>query len=47
VFNGAAELMRVRNNQQSERTSVATKDFGKATNVADINARNREHWNIK
>lgn len=44
VFNGASELARVRNNQQNERKSVSTKDFGKAINVSDINARNRDFW---
>jgi len=44
VFVGAAELMRAKNNASGIRHSVTTKDFGKATSVADINARNREFW---
>lgn len=44
VFNGAAELMRVRNNDNGSRSAISTKDFGRATSVADINARNREFW---
>jgi hypothetical protein len=44
VFNGAAELVRVRNNQQIERKHIATRDFGKPLGVSDINARNRDFW---
>ena len=44
VFIGAAEIMRVRNNAASTRQSTATKDFGPASVVADINARNRAFW---
>jgi len=44
VFTGAAELIRVKNNTDGSRLNVSTKDFGRATSVADINARNREFW---
>ena len=44
VFNGAAELARVRNNQRTARAPVATRDFGKATTVASINEANRKFW---
>jgi uncharacterized protein len=44
VFNGAAELMRIRNNDRGARGSVTTKDFGRSTSVADINAANRKFW---
>lgn len=44
VFNGSAELMRVRNNDKGRRSGVTTNDFGRATSVSDLNARNREFW---
>ncbi len=44
VFVGASELMRAKNNASGARSSVTTKDFGRVTSVADINARNREFW---
>ncbi|MFA9439412.1 DUF2213 domain-containing protein [Uliginosibacterium sp. sgz301328] len=44
VFNGAAELIRVRNNDRGTRAGITTKDFGRQTNVADINAANRKYW---
>lgn len=44
VFHGAAELMRIRNNDKGARIAITTQDFGKAISVADINARNREFW---
>lgn len=44
VFTGAAELMRANNNAHAVRVASATKDFGRATSIADINARNREFW---
>ena len=44
VFIGAAELMRERNNARGVRHSVTTRDFGRASTAADINARNREFW---
>jgi len=43
VFNGAAELIRVRNNDAA-KPRVNTNDFGKAASISDINARNREFW---
>lgn len=43
VFNGAAELMRVRNNQRAIRQPAATKD-SKPLTIAEINARNAEFW---
>lgn len=47
VFTGAAELVRVQNNNSGVRSGVTTKDFGRATSVADINARNREFWDAR
>lgn len=44
AFIGAAELMRIQNNARSGMSSGKTKDFGRATSVDDINARNREFW---
>ena len=45
VFAGAAELMRNTNNTRGVRQSAAkTTDFGKPTNPADINARNKAFW---
>ncbi len=44
AFAGAAELVRAQNNQRGTRSGVTTKDFGKTTSVADINARNRDFW---
>ena len=44
VFNGSAELMRARNNDKGRCSGVSVKDFGKASSVADINARNRDFW---
>ncbi len=43
VFNGAAELVRVRNNDAA-KPRVSTKDFGKTTSIADHTARNRVFW---
>lgn len=44
VFTGAAELMRVKNNSKGTKTAISTKDFGKATSIEQINAKNREFW---
>lgn len=44
VFSGAAELIRAQNNDAGPRRSLSTRDFGRVTTVADINARNREFW---
>lgn len=46
AFNGAAELTRVRNNQASARATQAAKttDFGKATQIANINKANAAFW---
>lgn len=44
AFAGAAELVRAQNNMRGSRSGVTTKDFGRATSVDDINARNREFW---
>lgn len=43
VFVGAAELMRIKNNARIH-PAAATKDFGRVTTVADINAQNRAFW---
>jgi hypothetical protein len=45
VFNGAAELMRVRNNQQQSAPALKTRDFGAAPKTPDeINAANAAFW---
>lgn len=44
VFVGAAELQRSLNNQRGVRNAVTTKDFGRVSTVAGINARNRDFW---
>lgn len=44
IFTGAAELMRAKNNAGSSSGKVTTRDFGKATTIADINKRNAEFW---
>lgn len=44
VFNGAAELVRVHNNDATKPGKVTTKDFGKTSTVASINERNRAYW---
>lgn len=46
VFNGAAELARVRNNDAGRRTTASTRDFGKPASVTDINAANRAFWKL-
>ena len=44
AFIGAANAMKVKNNDATHRVSVTTRDFGKAVTAADINARNREFY---
>ena len=45
VFTGAAELMRLRNNDGVKPGAVKpTRDFGKPQSVAEINAKNSEFW---
>lgn len=43
AFIGASELAKARNND-SGAPRATVKDFGKATSVADINAKNRDFW---
>jgi hypothetical protein len=46
VFVGASELAKVRNNNAGTRTTINTKDFGRAPlSVDEINKRNKEFWN--
>lgn len=45
AFIGASQVMRVQNNAGGVRSGITTKDFGRATSTADLNARNREFWN--
>ncbi len=46
AFIGATELVKMQNNASGARTSITTKDFGRAPmSVAEINQRNREYWN--
>ena len=44
VFNGASKLMRAKNNTDLGTLTARVKDFGKATPVEQINAKNREFW---
>ena len=44
AFNGASEMIKAQNNAKGVRNAISTKDFGKTTTPADINARNRELW---
>ena len=44
VFVGAAELMKQRNNNAGVRSGTTTKDFGRATSVADMNKAAQEFW---
>lgn len=43
VFNGAAELVRIQNNDAA-KPRAGTRDFGKATTVSAINQANRQFW---
>lgn len=43
VFNGAAELVRIQNNDAA-KPRTGTRDFGKATTVSAINQANRQFW---
>lgn len=45
VFNGAAELMRQRNNNGTQPVRMTTRDFGKPTSIADIQKAQNEFWN--
>lgn len=46
VFIGASELAKARNNATGARTTINTKDFGRApVTVDEINKRNKEFWN--
>lgn len=44
AFVGAANLMRAKNNDGTNKAALSTKDFGRPTSVSDINARNREFY---
>jgi hypothetical protein len=44
VFNGAAELARLRNNRAGALKGTATRDFGKAGSVTSINDANKAFW---
>jgi hypothetical protein len=44
AFIGAANVMRAKNNDGTNRASLTTRDFGRSTSVSDINARNREFY---
>jgi uncharacterized protein len=44
VFNGAAELMRVRNNQRAVRSPAVTKDRKAPMSADDINKTNADFW---
>ncbi|MGY2438567.1 DUF2213 domain-containing protein [Pseudomonas sp. SDO52101_S400] len=46
AFVGVTELAKIQNNATGARTSITTKDFGRAPmSVADINEANRKFWN--
>lgn len=46
AFIGATELVKMQNNASGARTSITTKDFGRAPmGVAEINEANRKFWN--
>jgi uncharacterized protein len=47
VFNGAAELMRVRNNSHARPNSFKTNDFSKPTTPQSINEENKKFWAAK
>lgn len=44
VFNGAAEVQRVKNNATFRPTAVKTADFGKPVSVEDIQKLNNDFW---
>ncbi|MDW3684896.1 DUF2213 domain-containing protein [Cupriavidus sp. CV2] len=44
TFMGASELVKAQNNASAGSGQVKTRDFGKASTVADINAANRKYW---
>lgn len=44
AFTGAAELTRVRNNQEAARGATGTKDSAKPLTPADVNKRNQDFW---
>lgn len=44
VFNGAAQLARVRNNTRVQISSTQTRDFGKPVDIATIEKANRDFW---
>jgi hypothetical protein len=44
IFNGAAELMRARNQQSASPGKLTTKDFGRAISVSDLQAANKKFW---
>ena len=45
AFIGASNLMKAKNNDQHQHVRIATTDFGKTTDAATLNAKNREFWN--
>ncbi|MFU1948776.1 DUF2213 domain-containing protein, partial [Bordetella avium] len=44
IFAGAAEVRRMQNNAAGIRSGITTRDFGGPVTAAEINARNRAHW---
>ncbi|CAB3909091.1 hypothetical protein LMG26842_05769 [Achromobacter dolens] len=44
IFAGAAEVRRTQNNAAGIRSGITTRDFGGPVTAAEINARNRAHW---
>ena len=46
VFVGAAEILRAQNTRRTAgaASTAATRDFGRASSVSDINSRNRDFW---
>lgn len=47
AFVGASELAKAKNNAAGIRHNVTDRDFGRATSIADMNAKNRAFWNKK
>lgn len=44
IFTGAAEMLRAANNGATTNVAVSTRDFGKPTSVAELNARHKAYW---
>ena len=47
VYHGVASVVAAQNNASGSRRAAPTRDFGKATTVADINEKNRKFWDSR